>query len=179
MRTQTAIAFSIFSLAAQPAIADDDHSFKRLRAHLVGYEEVPAISTAARGAFRARISEDEQQIEWELAYTDLESDATQAHIHFGQRHVNGGISVFLCSNLGNGPDGTLACPLRSTQPPLTGTIKSTAVIGPGGQGIAAGEFEELLRAIRGGIAYANVHSTQFPTGEIRGQIRRVAHHEQD
>ena len=72
MRTQTAIAFSIFSLAAQPAIADDDHSFKRLRAHLVGYEEVPAISTAARGAFRARISEDEQQIEWELAYTDLE-----------------------------------------------------------------------------------------------------------
>jgi hypothetical protein len=44
------------------------------------------------------------------------------------------------------------------------------VIGPAGQGIAAGEFSELVDALRAGRAYANVHSSKFPGGEIRGQI---------
>jgi hypothetical protein len=38
------------------------------------------------------------------------------------------------------------------------------------QGIAAGEFGELVAALRAGRAYANVHTTKFPPGEIRGQI---------
>ena len=44
------------------------------------------------------------------------------------------------------------------------------MIGPANQGIAAGEFDELVRAIRAGVTYANVHSEKFPGGEIRGQI---------
>ncbi len=40
-----------------------------------------------------------------------------------------------------------------------------------GQGIAAGHFAELIRALRDGVAYANVHSTKFPGGETRGQIK--------
>jgi hypothetical protein len=31
-------------------------------------------------------------------------------------------------------------------------------------------FAELVRAIRAGYAYANLHTTRFPSGEIRGQI---------
>jgi hypothetical protein len=46
------------------------------------------------------------------------------------------------------------------------------VIGPAGQGVAAGEFAEVLQAIRAGAAYANVHTTNFPAGEIRGQVER-------
>jgi hypothetical protein len=53
---------------------------------------------------------------------------------------------------------------------LSGTIVPANVIGPVGQGIAPGEFAELVAAIRAGRAYANVHSTLFPAGEIRGQI---------
>jgi hypothetical protein len=53
---------------------------------------------------------------------------------------------------------------------VTGTIVPTDVIGPVGQGIAAGEFDELVAAMRAGRAYANVHSTKFPGGEVRGQI---------
>jgi hypothetical protein len=79
----------------------------------------------------------------------------------------GGVSVFLCTNLGNGPMGTQACPANGT---VTGTITAADVIGPVGQGITAGEFAELLKAIRAGFVYANVHSALFGGGEIRGQL---------
>ena len=38
------------------------------------------------------------------------------------------------------------------------------------QGIEAGNFEELAAALRAGHTYANVHSTKWPSGEIRAQI---------
>src|SRR3712207_4375667 len=91
-------------------------------------------------------------------------------MHFGQRGQSGGISVFLCTNLGNGPAGTQACP--PSPGTVRGTIRAVDVIGPVGQGIAAGEFGELLRAIRAGATYVNVHSTLWPAGEIRAQIDR-------
>lgn len=143
---------------------------KGLRAFLSGYNEVPAVSTVATGDFRARISNDESRIDYELSYADLEGDVTQAHIHVGQANVNGGISVWLCSNLASPPTppGIQPCP----PPPATisGTIVASDVVGPTAQGIAPGEFAELLRAIRAGRTYANVHSTKFPGGEIRDQL---------
>jgi hypothetical protein len=99
---------------------------------------------------------------------------TQAHVHFAQRGVNGGIMVFLCSNLGNGPAGTQACPPAGTKDNpavVTGTFDAADIIGgANAQGIAPGEFLKVLRAIRAGSAYANVHSDLFPGGEIRGQL---------
>jgi hypothetical protein len=53
---------------------------------------------------------------------------------------------------------------------VTGRITAADVVGPTGQGIAPGELDELIIAIRSGVAYANVHSSKFPMGEIRGQI---------
>ena len=140
-----------------------------IRESLTGYEEVPAVSTVATGHFTATIAKDDSSIDYELSYADLEGAVQQAHIHFGQLSVNGGISVFLCTNLGNGPAGTQPCPA----PPATisGTIVAADVVNTAAaQGIAAGEFAELLKAIRAGKTYANVHSTKFPGGEIRSQI---------
>ena len=134
---------------------------------LNGYEENPDVSSTGSGEFEARLDKDGASIEYELSYSNLESTVTQAHIHFGKRAVNGGISMFLCSNLGNGPAGTQACPQSGT---ITGTLDAADVIGPSGQGIAAGEFDEILAAMRAGHTYANVHSTTFPGGEIRAQI---------
>ncbi len=142
---------------------------KNLKAgELVGYEENPDISTQATGAFKVTLDDDAQTLSYELTFANLESDVTQAHIHFGKRAVNGGISVFLCSNLGNGPAGTPACPLRSGT--VSRTVGAGDVIGPAGQGISAGQFGELAAAMRAGATYANVHTVTFAGGEIRAQI---------
>ena len=157
------------SASAAQGSGDDDATGTRL----IGLQEVPSISTVGVGTFRARMVSDDA-FTFRLTYNRLESPITQSHIHFGQRHVAGGISVFLCSNLGNGPAGTAPCP-GTTSGVVTGTITADDVVGPVPQGITAGEFNELLRAIRAGATYANVHTTTFPAGEIRGQIPRHHH----
>jgi hypothetical protein len=157
---------------------DDDRGREKRRfavsADLVGFQEVPALSTVAKGRFRAWVDTVDGTIHWKLSYDGLEGTVTQSHVHFGQMSVNGGISFFLCSNLGNGPAGTLACPSGPAE--LEGIITPDLVIGPGptatapGQGIEPGAFAEIAAAIREGVAYANVHSTKWPGGEIRGQL---------
>lgn len=144
--------------------------FKRISEILTGYEETPsAVSTTGNGTFKATISNDGSRIDWELSYNDLEGAVQQAHIHFGQKSVTGPISAFLCTNLGNGPAGTQPCPA----PPATisGTITAVDVTNLANErGISAGELDELVKAIRAGTTYVNVHSTRWPGGEIRSQI---------
>lgn len=140
-----------------------------VREQLSGYAETPlAISTPAGGQFRAQINSETQEITWRLSYSDVQTTVTQAHIHFGSPAQTGGISVFLCSNLGNGPAGTQACPPAPAT--VSGTATAADIIGPIPQGIAAGEFAELLDAVHAGLTYVNVHSTAFPVGEIRAQL---------
>ena len=163
-----AVAAVVAAAVVGTAIATGNNN--NVRGALEGYQEVPSVSTPATGSFTAQLENGGQRIKYTLKYSALEAPVTQAHIHFGQRSVNGGISTFLCSNLGNGPAGTQACPPSPAT--VTGTIESDDVIGPAGQGIAAGELAELVRAIRRGVAYANVHSTKYPGGEIRAQLRK-------
>jgi hypothetical protein len=158
----------VASVLAVAGVAVAGGGGQQVREELTGYEEVPAVSTAASGEFDARISRFEERIEYRLSYRDLTGTVAQSHIHFGQKDVNGGISAFLCSNLGNGPAGTQACPQGEAT--ITGTIEPEDVIGPTGQGIGPGEFDELVAAIRAGLGYANVHSSTFPGGEIRAQL---------
>lgn len=138
-----------------------------LRASLTGFSEVPATSTTGHGDFKAKIKNG--SIAFTLRYQDLEGSASAAHIHFGQRDVNGGVAAFLC-----GGGGKPACPPSGT---VTGIISASDVIGPADQGIAAGELDELLRAMKHGVTYANVHTDKFPDGEIRGQIGGNGHFE--
>jgi len=136
-----------------------------MRAVLHGYNETPAVSSTGSGEFRARVDRADTELTYELEYFDLEGAATAAaHVHLGQTGVAGGVSFFLCGG-GGKPD----CPATSGS--VTGTVTETDVIGPSGQGIAPGEFAEILRAMRSGVTYVNVHTTKHPGGEIRGQIR--------
>ena len=105
----------------------------------------------------------------------MQSDVTQAHIHLGKPLTNGGISIWLCGTAAlPGPTGTPRCypdaSLDKRNGEVTRIARAADVIGPAGQGIAPGEFEEILGHIRRGRAYANVHTVQSAGGEIRGQI---------
>lgn len=171
-RLATSIAVIALVSASTVVLAQ---GFKKISEFLTGYEEVPSVSTTASGQFNARISNDESRIDWELSYSDLEGAIQQAHIHIGNVGVNGGITVFLCTNLGNGPAGIQPCPA----PPATisGTILAAdvspnipATAAARTQGLNTGEIDELIKAMRAGATYVNVHSTTWPGGEIRSQI---------
>jgi hypothetical protein len=180
----TLAAFTIGFSAA--AIADNDRNDgDRFSARLSGYNEVHfiagapalrgAISTQARGSFRAVIDDRAETIHYELSFEGLGSDVTQSHIHFGQRHTVGGIVVWLCQTAGTPAPAAVAAATPQCGGPrantVTGTITPAQVLTATGQGIDAGEFDEVVRAIRAGRVYANVHSATFGSGEIRGQLR--------
>lgn len=152
---------------ASVALANGDGGKNNFKAALNGYHEVVgpgSISTTGHGTFRARIDEDAQTISYTLTYAEVENPVTQAHVHFAQRHVGGGVIYFLCGG-GDKP----SCP--SPGGTVTGVVDAADIIGPAGQGIEAGSFDEAVRAMRAGATYANVHSTRWPAGEIRGQLR--------
>jgi hypothetical protein len=155
------VPLAVLAAVAIPALAhDDDDEF---RTRLSGFQETPqTISTAGRGSFRAELQG--MTLEYRLSYERLEGGAVSgAHIHLGQRATGGGVIAFLCGG-GDKPP----CPQQGT---VTGVIDPTDVIGPSGQGIAPGEFAEVVRALRQGFVYANVHTQTYPGGEIRGQIK--------
>ena len=175
------VSIAVVAVLSVSTIVLAQGGFKRISEFLTGYEEVPSVSTTADGTFNARISNDGTRIDWELTYSDLEGAIQQSHIHFGQKGVNGGISVFLCTNLGNGPAGIQPCPA----PPATisGTILAAdvspnipATAAARTQGINTGEIDELINAMRAGATYVNVHSTTWPGGEIRSQINGNSSH---
>ena len=163
------IGVAVVTAGSKIAASDDGRPFS---ARLQGFQENPSISTRGRGELSLRIDERAQTITYKLTYERLEGVApavpngvvTAAHIHVAARHVNGGISAFLCGNANTGP-----CPTPEGE--VEGVIEPADVIGPAGQGIDPGEFNELVRAIKQGYAYGNVHTTRFPSGELRGQLR--------
>jgi hypothetical protein len=150
------------------AAADDT-----VTTRLVGYQETPqTINSAASGEFRATIHDDGTAIDYELTYRNLSSSPTQSHIHFGRPGLTGGVALFLCTNLT--PPAGVPTPQACPAPPatVTGTLTAANVIPLAGQGIDAGAagFAEMLKAIRSDAAYANVHTTLHPSGEIRGRL---------
>jgi hypothetical protein len=165
------------TVVAAAALADRGNGHgNRFSARLTGFEETPSESTPGRGSLKLRIVGGDT-IHYELRYEGFEQPAegatTQAHIHFGQRGVAGGVSAFLC---GGSPPSSDKPPCTMTEGEFEGVIDAADVIGPSGQGIAATEMDELIRAIRKGYTYGNVHTTNNPAGLIRGQIHRGSGH---
>jgi CHRD domain len=166
-RVRLAAGVAVVAIVSVVATAAFAGGGREVREELTGDQEVPVVLTDAEGKFKAKLFSD--RIEYTLRYEDFEGEVTQAHIHIGQRLANGNIAAFLCSNLGNGPPGTPPCPPDPGT--VSGTITTAQVVGTAmTQGIAAGELDEFIDAIRDGWTYANVHSTLSPAGEARGQL---------
>ena len=133
---------------------------------LTGFQEVPSIVSDATATFKARVAPDGSKIDFELTYSGFDSTVIQSHIHIAQRGVNGAVSVFLC---GPAAPAHTTCPQSGT---VTGTLTAADVLNVPAQGVAAGQLDRLIRAIRAGVTYANIHTANHPGGEIRVQIIR-------
>jgi len=178
-----AIAFATLSSVAS---ADGGRS-SSVSTNLTGYQETPAtINSSGSGEFAAKISADGTQIQYVLRYRDLSTNVLQSHIHFGRPALTGGIVLFLCTNL-NPPAG-VPTPPACPQAPVGGgtqTVAGTLTAAnmlvpnlsstPASQGIDPGTagFAEVVKAIRNGAAYANVHTSKVPSGEIRGALGKA------
>jgi CHRD domain len=165
MKTRNISIWAITALTASLLAAPVAYSqTERFSANLVGANEVPSINTAGTGEFRMQIVGSD--INFSLSFSDLSSNLTVAHLHFADSKVAGGVMIFLC-----GGGGQPNCP-AATSGTITGTITAANVTGPTTQGIAVGDLDSALEAVRSGLAYANMHTVNFAGGEIRGQVHR-------
>jgi len=156
-------------IGAAPASGGQEAFPGRFVAVLSGGEEVPPVPTRARGVALFDVAPDGSAIHYKLMVANIHN-VVAAHIHLGQRGVNGPIVVFLfgpASPGGGRFDGVLA----------EGTITAAQLIGP----LQGKPLKDLLDAMVGGDTYVNVHTNDgqdplntgpgdMATGEIRGQI---------
>jgi hypothetical protein len=147
-------------------IATADEGASTFAASLSGFNEVQPILTDGTGSFHATVQG--SSLTYTETFSHLTSPVTQSHIHFAERGVNGGVFLFLCSNLGNGPAGTPPCPASGGT--VTRTVTAADFVAVAAQNVPAGSFSSAVRILRSGDAYANVHTVTFPAGEIRGQV---------
>jgi CHRD domain len=157
--------FAAIGLTVTVATADEGAT--TFSASLSGFNEVPPILTNGSGSLHVSVKGN--TLTYTETFSNLTSPVLQSHFHFAQRGVNGGVYLFICSNLGNGPAGTPACPAGGGT--VTRTVTAADIVGgAAAQNLAAGDFAGAIRAIRAGDSYVNVHTKNFPAGEIRGQV---------
>ena len=157
------VALAVASIALA---SSRHHGNGSSRTKLSGFNEVPPILSNGKATVRLAIEAGSLTYRLTISGT-FSSNITQSHLHFGQAGVNGGVFLFLCTNLGNGPAGTPACPQAGT---VTRTVSAADFVGVGPQNVPAASFDSVLRILRSGDTYANVHTANFPAGEIRGQV---------
>jgi hypothetical protein len=153
-----AVVLAIAGMASSSCSKGSDDA-TIFQATLTGSGEVPARGTAAEGAVGLTVIGNTVQYSIEVHGI---TSVVGSHIHSGAAGVNGPIRIALYPRPGAnfGPatssvDGVL----------IQGTFQASDVVGI--------TFDQLLSEMRAGTAYANVHTTQFPGGEIRGQVRLV------
>jgi CHRD domain len=164
---------ALICVLATPVLAQSGDTTERAAGGMTGYQETPAaVNSPGSGEFFIHVHPDRTALDYELRYRGL-TGVTQSHIHFGRSGVAGSIVLYLCSNLTPpaGVPAPQACP--ATEAVLTGTLSAANIVAQTAQGIAAGDagFAAVLKAIQDGSTYANVHTSGFPGGEIRGGIQ--------
>ena len=167
----------LVATAGMTAPAVSSPGSQDFRAVLVGFNEIGelnaetgAILSPGTGTLDLKLDVNSQTLTFTLKFQNLSAPVTQAHIHFGKVHTPGGVMVFFCSNLATAPAGTQPCPANGGT--VTGTLTAANVQAITGQNVPAGDFAAVEEALLSDTAYANVHTTAFPAGEIRGQLTR-------
>ncbi|HEV2035358.1 MAG TPA: CHRD domain-containing protein [Candidatus Dormibacteraeota bacterium] len=168
---------ALLGLSVSVVTTSADEGKVSARATLSGFQENLPKLTDGTGSFSATVSSG--TLSYKLTFSGLTSPAFMSHIHFGQPGVNGGVFIWLCgSAAAPGPAGTKTCPANGGT--VTGTVTAAdvqSILGTpppppsaANQNVHAGDFAGAVRILRSGDAYVNVHTTNFPGGEIRGQV---------
>jgi len=155
------------SVAVAATRGDGHHNGRngaqQFTAHLTGYNETPSLNSPAHGDLTLTIGSN--SLTWSLTYAGFVSQPLVAHVHVGQPGTAGDVAFFFCG--GTKP----ACPSSASGPvTITGTTVAADIVGPTTQGFAVGDLTSIVKAIQAGATYANMHTTAWPKGEIRGQL---------
>ena len=160
-----------------PAMSSPDRDREEFRALINGFNEVGALNAETgailsngTGTLELKLDRNSQTLTFTLKFENLSSPVTQSHIHFGKVHTPGGVMVFFCSNLASAPAGTQPCPANGGT--VTGTLTAANLLPVPGQNVPANDFNAIVDALLTDSAYVNVHTMNFPAGEIRGQLTR-------
>jgi hypothetical protein len=134
---------------------------KTFAVHLTGAQEVPPNNSNAVGQAIFHLRNNGTELHYKLIAANIEN-ITMCHIHLAPAGANGPVAVWLYpsappAQLIPGPfNGVLA----------NGIITSANLVGP----LAGMELSDLIDHLTSGTAYVNLHTSQFPAGEIRGQF---------
>ena len=145
MRVRSSALAAAFALLSMTVAHADIHVFT---IELTGAEEVPPVTTAATCTITVTVDDVANTVTASGSYSGMSGDVFGAHIH-GQAPVGTNSGVLVGLNHTGGMDGSILPPNNVNVPAST------------------------VNTILSGLAYLNVHSTMFNSGELRGQIRRV------
>jgi hypothetical protein len=197
LRLKLSTAIPVATIVAFTASYAGSEEFK---ARLTGFNEIGsipsgatyaqsytgAVLTDATGTLHLDLDKKKSSIAYTLTYTGpFTSDVQQAHIHFGKSRDSGGIVVWLCQTTAKpAPAQVLAITPSCTTTPnptatVMGTITADNVLPLTGQNVTAKDFDAIEDAITSNTAYVNIHTANFPGGEIRGQLRSDDREDQD
>jgi hypothetical protein len=171
MKLGTRFIVAVVALVAMATLgrftarAQDDAT--TYQARLTGFGEVPPKLVDGQGKFAGTLSADGHSISWTVNWTGLTGPAQASHIHFGQPQNTGAVVVFFC-----GGGGRPACPDGPGHSgSVSGTWTAADILAVPAQNVPAGDFAGFVEILNVGLGYANVHTTLFPAGEIRGQVK--------
>jgi hypothetical protein len=150
------VAFVLIAMApALGAAAGKSHTYKT---HLSGSAVVPAVTTTAKGMAEFQTTMDGKELKYKLEVEGIEN-VTAAHIHMAKKGENGPPVAGLFA--GPKKEGMFSGTLSE------GTITDKDLVGP----MEGKTVKDLIKALRAGELYVNVHTDKYPDGELRGQIK--------
>ena len=158
------LGFTLFALvlmAMLPALgmgAEKTHAHHAYKTHLSGSAVVPKVKTTAKGMATFEAEMGGKELKYKLTVKDIEN-VTAAHIHIAKKGKNGPPVAGLFA--GPKKEGKFSGALGE------GTITDKDLVGP----MAGKTVEDLIKALRSGELYVNVHTDKYPDGELRGQIK--------
>jgi hypothetical protein len=139
-------------------------------AKLKGRNEVPPVNSDAFGIAKFISNKHSTKIKFALEVKNIDN-FVQAHIHFGERGENGPVLVFLFgANLETLEDQN---GITTRKGLVTGTITDDDIVK---NNVGVKDVKDLLKLMKKGRTYVNVHTEQNPAGEIRGQIVPISSH---